>query len=98
MVGLLPSGSAGQTGSSGVPRSGLTSWLTWGLCGSAVQGECAVMSFTHPIEPLPESEPEAPEPIGFDEPGSDEDVDTETDPHDDSSVDPKDYPETDPAE
>jgi len=56
------------------------------------------MSFTHPTEPLPESQPEAPEPIGFDEPGGDEDVDSDIDPRDDRSVDPKEYPEADPAE
>ena len=57
------------------------------------------MSFTHPIEPLPESEPEAPETIGFEEDASrEEDVDTDIDPRDDPSVDPKEYPEADPAD
>ena len=57
------------------------------------------MSFTHPIEPLPESEPEPPETIGFEEDASrEEDVDTDIDPRDDPSVDPKEYPEADPAD
>ena len=56
------------------------------------------MSFTHPIEPLPESQPVPPDTIGFEEPGSDEDVDSDIDPKDDHSVDPMEYPEADPAE
>jgi hypothetical protein len=58
------------------------------------------MSFTHPIEPLPESEPDPPETIGFEEPerGPDEDVDSDTDLQDERSVDPMEYPEVDPAE
>ena len=56
------------------------------------------MSFTHPIEPLPESEPDPPELLGFEEPGRDEDVDSDIDPHDERSVDPMQYPEADPAD
>jgi hypothetical protein len=55
------------------------------------------MSFTHPIEPLPESKSSAEEPLGFDAPESDEDVDSDIDPTDAHEVDPKDYPESDPA-
>jgi hypothetical protein len=57
------------------------------------------MSFTHPTEPLPESEPDPPETIGFEgDPSKDEDVDSDIDPRDDPSVDPKEYPEADPAD
>jgi hypothetical protein len=63
-----------------------------------VRGNPGSMSFTHPIEPLPESEPDPPEPIGFEEPGRDEDVDSDENPRDDRSVDPKEYPEADPAD